>query len=41
MDLIGKYLDAVEAAYGGDAHFDRGLSPRPFGARYDIGAFER
>ncbi|MCA9688161.1 MAG: right-handed parallel beta-helix repeat-containing protein [Myxococcales bacterium] len=38
---LDPYYDAVEAAYGGDAHFDRGLSPRPFGARYDIGAFER
>lgn len=38
---LGPYLEAVEAAYGGDAHFDRNHAPRPAGDGYDIGAYER
>jgi hypothetical protein len=38
---LGPYLEAVESAYGGDAHFDRVGTTRPSGAAYDIGAYEQ
>lgn len=38
---LDSYLEAVEAAYGGDAHRDFSGAPRPDGGIPDIGAYER